>query len=183
MATEAESLYTAEQYAALPDDGNRTELIRGRIIPLPIPTPRYGYVCSQLLRRLGGHAEKHRRGHVLARSAVITERDPDTVRGADVAYYSYSRVPPGPLPPGYLSVVPELVFEVRSPTDRWVRVLRKVTEYLDAGVTVVCVLDEVSETAHVYRADELPQTLHGDDELRLPDILGDFAVAVQRFFA
>jgi Uma2 family endonuclease len=183
MATEDELLYTAEQFAALPDDGIRTELVRGRIIPLPIPAPRYGYVCSQLLLRLGVYAEEHRRGHVLARSAVITERDPDTVRGADATFYSYSRVPPGPLPWGYLNVMPELVFEVRSPTDRWARVLRKVTEYLDAGVTAVCVLDELSETVHIYRADELPQTLHGDDELRLPDILGDFAVAMQRFFA
>ncbi len=60
--------------------------------------------------------------------------------------------------------------------------LGKVGEYLEAGVAVVCVLDQVSETLHVYHAEELPRTLHGDDELTLPDILGDFRVAVRRFF-
>ena len=86
------------------------------------------------------------------------------------------------MPDGYLDVVPELVFEVRSPTDRWSKVLAKVSEYLEAGVAVVCVLDQIREAVQVYRGNELPQTLHGDDELHLPDILGDFRVAVQRFF-
>jgi Uma2 family endonuclease len=99
-----------------------------------------------------------------------------------VAFYSYQRVPRGPLPRGYLSVVPELVFEVRSPFDRWPGVLAKVSEYLDAGVSVVCVLDQVSETAMVFRTEEFPQTLEGDDELHLPDVLGEFRVAVRRFF-
>ena len=115
-------------------------------------------------------------------SGVVTEHDPDTVRGADVAFYSYARVPPGPLPANYLEAVPELVFEVRSPTDRWAKVLRKVSEYLDAGVAVVCVLDQISETVQVFREDELRHTLHNSDELHLPDILGDFRVCVQRFF-
>jgi Uma2 family endonuclease len=184
MATVTEPLYTAEEYARLPDRGVPTELVKGKVVTMNLPAPRHGQICSKIDRLVGNYADEHGLGHVVTNdSGIITERGPDTVRGPDVGFYSYSRVPPGPLPRGYLSAIPELVFEVRSPTDRWVRVLRKVTEYLDAGVTVVCVLDEVSETVHIYRADELPQTLHGDDELRLPDILGDFAVAVQRFFA
>jgi hypothetical protein len=43
-------------------------------------------------------------------------------------------------------------------------------------------LDQVSETVQMYRADELPQTLHADDELHLPDILGDLRIPVGRFF-
>jgi Uma2 family endonuclease len=81
-----------------------------------------------------------------------------------------------------LDVVPELVFEVRSPTERWPRQITKAGEHLEAAVTVVCLLDQGSETVQVYRADELPQTLHADDELHLPDTLGDLRVAVSRFF-
>jgi Uma2 family endonuclease len=183
MATIGEPVYTAEEYGALPDDGIRTELVRGKIAPLPIPAPAYGSICSQIFLRLGGYVEERRRGHLVARSGVITERNPDTVRGADAAFYSYARVPPSPLPQGYLNIVPELVFAVRSPTDRWARILRKVTEYLDAGVIAVCVLDQLTETVYVYRADAEPKTLHGADELKLPEILGEFAVPVQRFFA
>jgi Uma2 family endonuclease len=116
-------------------------------------------------------------------SGVVTERDPDTVRGADVAYYSFARLPKGPLPNGYLSVVPDLVFEMLSPDDRWRKVLTKVAEYLNAGVAVVCVLDPDSETVYVYDGDRPARELRGDEELVLPELLGDFRVAVRRFFA
>lgn len=79
-------------------------------------------------------------------------------------------------------MVPELVFEVRSPTERWPRLISKAGEYLEAGVSVVCLLDQVSETVQVYRADELPRTLDAEDELHLPDILADMRIPVGRFF-
>jgi hypothetical protein len=63
---------------------------------------------------LGGHLDRHDTGRLVGNdSGVVTEHEPDTVRGADVAYYSYERIPRGPLPRGrYLTVMPELVFEV-----------------------------------------------------------------------
>ena len=148
-----------------------------------VPAPRHGQICSKVDRIVGNYADEHGLGHVVTNdSGVLTGHQPDTVRGADVAFYSFSRVPRGPFPSGYLGVVPELVFEVRSPTDRWSKVLAKVAEYLDAGVSVVCVLDQVSETVQIFRNEELRHTLHNSDELHLPDVLGDLRVPVQRFF-
>ena len=60
--------------------------------------------------------------------------------------------------------------------------LAKASEYLEAGVSIVCVLDQMSETLQIYRPDELPRTLHGDDEFTLPDVLKGFRVVVRRFF-
>src|SRR5262249_15506388 len=140
-----------------PDPGYPEELIQGRIVAKPPPQPRHGQVCSKVDRLLGFYVDDHDLGHVLCNdSGVITERDPDTVRGADVAFYSCAKVPKGRIPPGYLSVPPDLVFEVRSPDDRWGDILTKVDEYLRAGVTVVVVLDPEPETAHVFRSDQAP---------------------------
>jgi Uma2 family endonuclease len=183
MSTAVTPLLTAQDFARLPDRGIPTELVRGRVVTMNVPAPRHGQICSKIDRLVGNFADEHRLGHlVVNESGIVTEHDPDTVRGADVAFYSYSRVPPGPFPSGYLDVLPEVVFEVRSPTDRWPQVLTKVGEYLEAGVGVVCVLDQVSESLQVYRADELPRTLHGEDELTLPDVLPGFGVAVHCFF-
>src|SRR5262249_45810191 len=112
----------------------------------------------------------------------ITQRDPDTVRGADVASYSYNRLPPGDLPDRYPAVAPELVIEVRSPGDRWPEVLAKVAEYLAAGVSVVLVLDDQRRGAHLFDDDGGHQMLRPDDELALPQFLGAFRIAVGRFF-
>jgi Uma2 family endonuclease len=183
MATATE-LFTAEQFATRPDPRYPEELVQGRIVTTPPPTPRHGQVCGETHYLLRGHAERHDLGHVLCNdSGVITERDPDTVRGSGVAFYSYAKVPRGRIRKGYLEVVPDLVAEVRSEDDRWRDILAKVHEYLEAGVVVVIVLDSETERAHVFRADQPPRELATDDELTVPDLLGDFRVAVRRFFA
>lgn len=178
-----EVLMTAEEFLRLPDDDRPKELVRGRVAYMNVPAPRHGQICSQVVYLLRRSFEDHPSGHVVSNdSGVRTERGPDTVRGADVAFYSYSRVPPGPFPQGYLPVVPELVFEIRSPTDRWGAILAKVAEYLEAGITVVCVLDQMTERCHVYRSDEDVQIFEAEQELTIRDVLPDFRVGVRRFF-
>src|SRR5207249_10863292 len=94
---EAEALFTAEEYAQRPDPGYPEELVRGRIVPMPQPTRRHGQVCSNAVYVFRRFLEDHDLGHVLCNDAgVITERGPDTVRGPDVAFYSFDRLPKGP---------------------------------------------------------------------------------------
>ncbi len=183
MAT-AVKLMTAEEYRLLPDDGRPTELVRGRVITMNMPAPRHGEICGNTVHIVKSYLDTNDVGRVVSNdSGIITVRKPDTVRGADVGFYSYKQFPKGPLPEGYLSVAPELVFEVRSPGDRWRDVLAKVAEYLAAGVLRVCVLDQKTETITVYSPDEPEVKLTRDQELVLPDILPGFAARVARFFA
>ena len=177
------NLMTAEEYARRPDPGYPEELLRGRIVPMPQPNRRHGQICAQTVYLFRRHLDDHDLGHVLSNDAgVITERDPDTVRGADVAFYSYARLPKGPLPQSYGPEVPDLVVEVRSPSDRWPKVLAKVAEYLEAGVRVVIVLDDETRTAILYFPDRASVTLQPDDELTVPEILPGFVLPVRRFF-
>lgn len=176
------ALMTAEEFARRPDPGYPEELVRGRIVPMTVPDRRHGQICGNVLAILWVFAREHDLGHVLCNdSGVITERGPDTVRGADVAFYSYQRLPKGRLPQAYGPEMPELVVEVRSKSDRWPGVLAKAAEYLNAGVSVVVVLDDDRAEAHVVTADR-NQVLGLDEELTFPEILPGFSVAVRRFF-
>lgn len=178
-----ETLLTAEEYAQLPDDGRITELVRGKVVEMNVPNARHGQVCFRISRIVGNYIVDHGLGHVLANdSGVLTEHDPDTVRGADLAYYSFSKIPNGILPQGYLKVAPDIVFEVLSPSDRWNEMHAKIAEYLDASVSVVCVLDPATEEAHLFYRDKSPRALAGSDELTFPEQLGDFRVAVRKLF-
>ena len=182
MAT-AEPLMTALEFGQRPDPGHPEELVRGRIVAMPPPDRRHGRVCLKSGRILDTFVEEHDLGRVMSNdSGVITERGPDTVRGADVAYYSYARLPRGPLKPGYGPEVPELIFEVRSAGDPWRKVLRKVGEYLTAGVLKVVVLDPGKRRAHVFSADLEPVVLGPEEDLTFPDLLEGFRVPVHRFF-
>jgi Uma2 family endonuclease len=180
---QTETLLTAEQFFLLSDDDRRTELVQGRIVEVPPTNFRHGIICNRIGRILGSFVEERDLGWVLNNDAgIITARNPDTVRGPDVAFFSYNRIPKGQIPEGYPSVAPELVFEVRSPSDRMTVIAAKVNEYHIAGVLVVCVLDPEAELLAVYVHEELPRRHTLDEELTLPEVFADFAVPVRRFF-
>jgi Uma2 family endonuclease len=174
---------TAEQFALRADPGHPEELVEGRIISMPPPKPRHGEICGNVSFLLRLNVEAGDLGKVLTNdSAIVTERDPDSVRGADVAFYSFDRIGRGPLPAGYLPVAPELVVEVLSPDDRWPATLRKVAEYLAAGVLIVVVLDDDRRAAHVYTPDGANRILGPDEVLTLPEVLPGFSGSVRRIF-
>lgn len=175
---------TAEEFARRPDDGRRTELVRGQVVELPMPMPKHGYYCMNLAGAVYNHVRSHQLGRVMTNDSwVQTRKGPDTVRGADVIFWSYERLPEGDLPDGLIPTPPDLVIEVRSPSERWTEAFGKVLEYLQAGVRVACILDPKTETLSVYRPDEIQQILTVDDDFTLPDVLGDFRVRVGEFFA
>jgi Uma2 family endonuclease len=174
---------TAEEYFRLPDDGRHIELVRGRVVAMNMPGFEHGEICVTIASLLRAFVSERGLGRVVGNdSGVLTERDPDTVRGADVSYYSYTRVPRGRRPKGYPGVSPELVIEVLSPSDTWAKILGKVSEYLEAGVIVVCVVDPNQGRVFVHRSDSPAEELTEEEEFTLPDLLPDFRVRVGRFF-
>ncbi|MDB5336106.1 MAG: hypothetical protein JWN70_1725 [Planctomycetaceae bacterium] len=176
-------LLTAKEYGQLPDDGRWTELVRGKIVEMNPPYTSHGYYMLNIGYLLRQFVEQHKLGRVVGGDAgVITQHNPDTVRGPDLAFYSYGRIPPGPLPDGYWPASPELVFEIRSSTDRWKDVLQKVSEYLNADVLTVVVIDPIPQRVHLYSANRETMILNATDLLSIPDVLPGFEVPVQRLF-
>jgi Uma2 family endonuclease len=78
MATaEMVELLTAEQFAQRPDPGYPEELVQGRVVAMPVPDRRHGYVCGRADRIFGNFVDAREIGRVLCNdSGVITERDP-----------------------------------------------------------------------------------------------------------
>jgi Uma2 family endonuclease len=173
---------TAEEYAKLAPHDRPSELVRGKIVVMNPPFSAHGYWCVQMARILDGFVRAHQLGRVISNDAgVITERGPDTVRGADVAYYSYERVPRGPLPMGYWPA-PELAVEVRSTDDRWKTLLKKASEYLEAGVLNVVIVEPETQTIHVHSPDRETEIVTIDQTLTLPESLPGFSVPVREVF-
>src|SRR5687768_17496546 len=182
MAT-ALTLLTAEEFARLPEDGQRLELVRGVVVPMNMPRFRHGEVCSNIDFILNSYIRPRHLGRTTTNdSGVVVERDPDTVRGPDVAYFSYARLPKEIQVELYPPVAPDLAVEVKSPDDRWPEIHRKVGEYLTAGVTVVCVVDYEERTVSLFYADKPAKTLPESDDLTLPEVLGDFRVPIRELF-
>lgn len=176
------ALMTAEEFARQYAN-QRAELVKGRVVELPMPNLKHGKVCNWVSFYLTQFVVKHDLGHVMTNNSwVVVKRGPDTVRGADILFISYGRLPKGKVPEGLLDVIPELVFEVRSPTDRWTDMIAKMLEYLSAGVSVVVILDPKTESASVFRPDDRQVIFEAADTLTVPDVLPGFEVAVRSFF-
>jgi Uma2 family endonuclease len=176
------ALLTAEEFAQQYAD-RRAELVRGRVVELPMPQMKHGKVCYRVTMALGTFVEPRDLGHVMTNDSwVVTKRGPDTVRGSDILFVSYARLPKGKVPEGLLNVVPELVFEVRSPSDLWTDVIAKMLEYLSAGVSVVVILDPKTESASVFRPNDRQDVIEADGTLTIPDVLPGFAVPVRTLF-
>lgn len=178
------ALLTAEQFGQLEGLDGPAELVRGIVHRLCFEYPRHGEICANIVALVGLHLRDRCLGRVVSNnSAIVTTRSPDSVRGADVAVYLCTTVPPGPLPQRYLTVVPDVVFEVRSPSDRASELLAKVAEHLAAGVKVVCLLEPDDERLTIYTERGPARQLGALDRFELPDLLGGFSAAVSEFFA
>ncbi len=178
-------LMTGDDFLAQYGDRTGYELVKGHLKEIPMPGAIHGHVCFKASIVIGNYILEHKLGWAFMNDTFIrTRTNPDGVRGADMAFVSYStRAADNPPPAGALIPPLELVVEVRSPSDSINDMTAKATEYLDAGVKVVVILDPQTDSAGVFRPDELPQRFHNGDELKLDDILPGFAVPVARFFA
>src|SRR5262245_32328204 len=126
-------ILTAEEFAQR-YGGQYVELVKGQVKELPMPFPKHGKICGIIAYHLTDFALKDDCAHVMTNDSFVkTRTNPDTVRGADVCYYRYERLLKGQVPEGLLPVVPDLVVEVRSPSDTWSEIFTKVGEYLAAG--------------------------------------------------
>jgi Uma2 family endonuclease len=183
MSTVTQKLITAEEFARMPSppDGSRQELIQGVVVTMPPPGGVHGGCCSRIDRRLGAYVESNNLGHVCVNdTGFITERNPDTVRGADVAFWSRERL--AELPSGYVEVLPDLVVEVVSPGDHFNRVQRKLAHYLKSGVPLVWIVDPDDRSVSVYRQREPVQILGEADTLSGGEVVPGFACRVADLF-
>ena len=181
MAT-SDALLTAEQFAVFPDSDKMLELVCGRIVSMDLPGCRHGYVCTNIVCELAEYVDIERIGTALCRSGIVTHRNPDSVRGPDVSYYSFKRIPRGEIPDGYPTAPPELIFEVVSQHDVLEHLHAKMPEYLAAGVEHACIVDPDDETVTIYSSNRRVVRLETDAVFTLPDLLPNFAVPIARFF-
>lgn len=175
-------LMTAEEFA-IRHDGDHYELVDGILEPVMPAGTRHGQICMDVAIIIGGYIKSQKLGLACSNDTfVLTQRNPDRVRGGDVVFWSRNRWNGPEVPDGILDTPPDLVVEVRSPHDRWGAMMAKVGEYLLAGVDIVVVLDPKSISASIHRQDELQQVRHNGDDFELPDLLPGFKVPVAKFF-
>ena len=182
-ASTTPQLMTAEEFwdfCQLPENEHRQlDLIRGGVVEMSRPKPPHGIAVTNIGFELTLWARRTRVvGYIASADAgVILRRNPDTLVGPDVAYFSAPRAPAH-----WGEVPPVLAVEVLSPSDRPGRVNAKIREYLDAGTQVVWLVDSEDRAVTVYRPNRNFQILKGDDLLSSEPELPGFQCVVSHIF-
>ena len=181
LAPEETKLITGEDLLAI-GDLEPCELVEGRIIYMSPTGGEHGYVEFNLGGDLRAFVRKNQLGWVMGGEVgIYTHRDPDTVRGADVAFLSKTRFPHG-VPQGFLETAPDLVVEVLSPSNTWDEIRTKIREYFAAGVTWVWIVEPDHRVVLVYSSPTRFVELLEGDILKGEGILKGFEVRVSTFF-
>jgi Uma2 family endonuclease len=175
-----DSLMTAEELMLVLDIDCRHELVRGELVSLPFDSGIHGFVAGKLCWLLGNYAHEHPEFRALAGGVgIITARNPDTVRGADLVLVHNERVSRGV---GYLPKAPDFVIEILSIWDEASYENGKILDYLNAGVEVLWYVDPHLEIVHVYTPDFRSRIYGKGDTLTGSDTLSGFSLQVDEIF-
>lgn len=143
--------------------------LRGGEITIVSPSDiTSGLIAGRLLTRLNLWIEPRRLGFVFDSSSGFRPAEGE-LTAPGVAYISRRRLPR--VPRSYGQIVPDLVVEVKSSTDRVKLIEDKLVHYLEVGAQVGILVDPDEQTVSIYRPNQAPVVLAGEAILSLPELL------------
>ncbi|MFT3788845.1 MAG: Uma2 family endonuclease [Tepidisphaeraceae bacterium] len=181
--TVSNKLLTWREFAAIRDEPNRHELIRGELVTLPPPHTNHGYYGQNISGPLHAHVRKHKLGVVfLSETGFLIEEDPDTVRAPDVSFLLAERWPAGGVE-GYFRGAPDFVVEVLSDTDVVFEVEAKMDGWLNAGTQLAWLVNPRRKTVTVYRPNLVPSLVTQGQTLDAGTVVAGFTLPLDDIFA
>lgn len=182
-ATEEPERVTPEQMLRPPDDGRLYELVDGKLVE-----KRMSDLAQLVANNINDELVLWARRTGAGRSFVETTyrcfpRAPELVRRPDVSFISKDRLAAYQWGRGHFSIAPDLAVEVVSPHDEVYELDRKITEYFQAGVRRVWVVNPDQPLVRIHRARGDVAELVGDAELADDAVLPGFRAALPAVFA
>lgn len=157
-----QSQLTLQEFLALPDGDINYELVDGEAKPKMAPKRHHSRVTGAMYILLSQCFQN--RGEVGIEWAVTLKRKGrDWMPIPDLLYVSYSRLASDVIADEACPIPPDLVIEIISPDQTFGEMSAKATDYLDAGVIRVWIVDTKAKTVTIFYPDARPQTKIGTD--------------------
>lgn len=157
------------------DDDYRIELVNGEI-SLMSPS---GYESDEVAFELGAQLRNWIRprqlGRVTGAGAGFNLPNSDT-RAPDVSFVRAARLRRSPR--SFATLAPDLMVEVKSPTDSLKKLQAKIEAFLAQGTQVGILIHPEQRWVEIYRSGETPIRIGDGDVLTLPDLLPGWQVQV-----
>ena len=180
--TTKQKLITADEFLMMPRiDGRRFELVRGVLSEKVSTGDPHAATVSRIDTSLSNYSDDNDYGEVrTGEPGYRLESAPDTVRAPDVAWFAPGRLPENQR--GYPALAPDLVVEVKSPSNSYAYMAERAAMWLEYGAREVWNADYTRPAVTRYRPGHPPETLGETDTLDGGALLPGFSVPVWRLF-
>ena len=183
MTTTKQKLLTAADLLRLYSKGIRGELIMGVLYETMATGGEHGEIAANLTIALGVFVKPRRLGRLATSdSGVLLERNPDTVREPDIAFFSTETLPQDVRVRGYYDRPPDLIVEIASPNDSRREVNAKVQMWLSYGVRLVWAVYPATRTVESHPQRGAPTLLTDIDTLDGGEVLPGFTCKLSDIF-
>jgi Uma2 family endonuclease len=154
MGMAAPTYYTADMVRAMPDDGNRYEVVYGELLVTPAPRPWHQFLVQRLSFALEAYLRRNPVGFLLTSPAdiswgpdVLVQPDVFVVHPDEARALDWTRM-------RTLLLVAEVLSPSSARGDRFVKRLR----YREAGVPLYWLVDGDERSVEVWTpADDFPR--------------------------
>jgi Uma2 family endonuclease len=163
--------------AELPD--YRMELVDGEIIVMPPLGYESDEVASEFSGQLRNWVKPRKLGRVTGAGAGFNLPNANT-RAPDVSFVLAERLRISPR--SFADLTPDLMVEVKSPTDSLKKLREKIQEFLTVGTQIGILINPENHTLEIYRLAQDADILRDGDVLTLPDLLPGWEMAVSELW-
>ena len=171
--TAMKAVLTYDDYAAMPDDGLRYEILDGALSVSPTPTFRHQLILARLLGVLRAHVTTHDLGEVVPAPVTVVLAETSVVE-PDIVYLAKDRL--GLVSArGTVDGPPTLAIEILSPSTARNDRQTKKQLFERFGVPYYWIVDHDARAIEVYRVGAgvyRPADHHTDDLVDLPPFPG-----------
>ncbi len=148
MATGLKQILDYDDYAAIPPDGRRWELLEGEVHVTPAPSPRHQWASKKLQRQLEDYFEARGLGRVFNAPIDVILTPHDVVQPDLVVVTNLEQVSPRGI-----EGAPTLLVEVLSPSTTTYDRTTKSRRYAALGVPHLWFLDPDGRRLECFRLD------------------------------
>jgi Uma2 family endonuclease len=145
--TGRQRLLTYADYAALPDDGHRYQLLEGELVTTPSPNRWHQQISFRLASEVLNHVQARGLGEAFAAPLDVTLDDRNVVQ-PDILFVSNERS--GILQGSRVIGAPDLCVEILSPGAERIDRVSKLELYARFGVTHYWIVDLNARTIEEY---------------------------------
>jgi Uma2 family endonuclease len=153
----------------------RMELVDGNIIIMSPSGYESDEVAAEFASQLRNWVRPRKLGRVTGSSAGF-DLPNCNVQAPDVSFVLAERLRRSPR--SYAELAPDLMVEVKSPSDTATSLRNKIKRFLSLGTKVGILVNPEKHTVEIYRSNEEMVVLGDGDVLSVPDLLPGWEVAI-----